>query len=762
MEDRARRRTPPLLIAVLLVGLTGCVGPARGPDPLLGQPTAPPAPPTHTDAKPASPGFLAAFEPHAARVEVQPPDALRPTHTEQVLIATVVDADGRPLPGRRVDWALDGPGAIVAIDERGRLLEMGHKTDNHSAFTFTEHFEHAVHRDGGADFTIGRGQSWCVVSSAEEGQTHVTAAAPDVGAAGVNRVVATQHWADADWTPPAPSAGRPGGQQFLGAAVFRRDSRVPLAGYSVRYRILDGPPAQFMPSQQVEAVVATSGDGAAPVVLAQTGPQSGRNRIGVELLSKSGEVVARGETYADWQGPDLSLSATFLPTAAVGQEAPLTLAVVNGGPVASRPVTVRVTVPDGCKYVRSDPPATPQGKDLVWMLPAPGRDRRLIQAVFLPDQVGPVTARASLITEDGRREEKTAVCQVTPPPAPQLQVWPTGPETGLVGGQVTYQVRVQNQGTGPATNVVLKAALSGGLVYPDGGENVETPVGTLAAGESRTVTLPVLPKQAGQASAKLTAIGDGGLAATAERPLRVRDARLTLRLSAPPHGCIGRPAAWELEVCNVGQAALTQTTVVDSLPPELAFVEATDGGRLQGSQVVWNVGDLPPQGRKVLHLTTTSPLPTLRAANTATATARAAGDPSAADVRAQANTAMDVVGLPAFKLTVEASDGPVEVGGRTAYRIQVKNTGTMPSDRLQLTALIPAQMRVATASGPTAYQVNGGQLTFASLTTLPPGQTATYIVEVDALRPGEARFRAELTTAALREPVVKEESTNVR
>ncbi len=763
MEQRGRRRTPPLLIAVFLTGLAGCVGPARGPDPLLGPPAAA-APVAHADAKPPAPGLFAAVDPRPARLDVRPFDAVLPTHAEQVLIASVVDAAGRPLLGRRVDWTLDGPGAIVAVDEHGRLLENGRKINDHSAVSFTEHFEDVVHRGGGAaDFTIGRGQSWCVVTSAEEGQTHVTATAPEVGAPNANRVLVTQHWADADWTLPAPSAGRPGAQQFFSAAVFRRGDHQPTLGYSVRYRILDGPPALFLPSQSVEAEVAASGAGVAPVVLSQTAPQTGRNRIGVELLGKSGEVVARGETYADWQGPDLSLAAIFLPTATVGQEAPLTLSVNNAGPVDSRPVSVRVTVPDGCKYVRSDPPATPQGQDLVWTLPsAAARSRRMLQAVFQTDRVGPVTARASLTGEDGRRDEKTAVCDVTPSPAPQLKVWPSGPETALVGGPVVYQVRVQNPGTGPATNVVLKASLAGGLEHEQGGDNVELRVGTLAAGESRIVALPVRPKQAGSASAKVTAVGDGGLAAQAERPLQVRDARLTLRLSGPGRGYVGKPAVWELEVRNIGDTPVTQTTVSDPLPPEFVFVEATDGGRLQGREVVWNVGDLPPGGQKLLHLTTTSPRPAPRAANTATATARVGGDAAAAEVRVQASADTEVLGLPALKMTVEGRDGPIEVGGRTAFRVMVSNTGSLPAERVQVTATLPAGMRMTTAYGPTTYQVDGARLTFTPLEALPPGQTLTYIVEMQAVKPGDGRFRAELTTSTLREPVVKEECASVR
>jgi uncharacterized repeat protein (TIGR01451 family) len=755
-----RGRLPALaLLAAGLTGLAGCTNVARGPDPLLG-PT-PTAEAIHTEAKPPSPAVLPSLDPRATRLEVRPAEAVAPTRTEQVLVATVLDAQGRPLPGRRVEWKLEGPGAIVAIDDRGRLLFGGEKTDDHNAFSFTEHFEHVVSRGApGADFTIGHGQSWCVVSSAEEGETRVAAYAPEIGNAAANRVVVTQRWSDADWTAPQPSAGAPGSDQFLSASVFPLANHRPLAGYAVRYRILSGPPALFMPSQTAETVVVTNAAGVAPVVVSETAPQAGRTRIGVELLGKGDAVVGRGETYAEWQGPDVSLSALFLPTAAVGQEAPLTLTVNNAGAADATLLTVRTAVPDGCKFVRSDPPAFQQGDELVWTLgTVAGRNRRMLQAVFQSDRVGAITARASLTSGDGRNDEKTAVCNVTPPRVAELQVWPSGPDMGLVGGKVLYQVAVRNQGTAPATNVVLKAAFTGSLEYGEGGDSAELKVGSLAPGETKTLPLPAYAKQVGPATTRVTALADGGLAAQVDRPLTVQDARLTLRLSPPARSFVGRPAVWDVEVRNAGDAKLAQTTVSDLLPPDLVFIGATDGGRLQGREVVWNLGDLPPNGQKVLHLTTTAPRPTQRTAHTGTAVARV-GD--TAQVRAQAGAETQVPGLPAYKMTVVDRDDPVEVGGRTAYRVVVKNTGSLAGEQVQVTAAIPAQMRFVTASGPTTYRAEGSQVTFAPLATLPPGQTLTYLVEAEAVRSGEARFRAELTTGTMREAVVKEESTNVR
>ena len=289
----------------------------------------------------------------------------------------MVDKEGRPLPGRHVEWAIDGAGAVAAVDEGGRVFFRGEKTNDHAAVTYTEHFEHSVSPGGGVpEFTVGHGQSWCVVTSAEEGETHVTVHAPDVGDRNGNRVVVTQHWADADWAPPQPCSGTRGRSNSSAPA----SSAVPTGSRSpatqVRYRVLDGPPALFQPSQTGDAVVAANGTGVAPVVVSQPAPLLGRTRIGVELLGKGGVVVGRGQTYADWRGPDVSLSAAFPPSATVGQEAPLTLVVANAGAAEARLLTVRAAVPDGCKYVRSDPPAFQQGNDLIWTLgTVAGRDR---------------------------------------------------------------------------------------------------------------------------------------------------------------------------------------------------------------------------------------------------------------------------------------------------------------------------------------------------------------------------------------------------
>jgi uncharacterized repeat protein (TIGR01451 family) len=113
-------------------------------------------------------------------------------------------------------------------------------------------------------------------------------------------------------------------------------------------------------------------------------------------------------------------------------------------------------------------------------------------------------------------------------------------------------------------------------------------------------------------------------------------------------------------------------------------------------------------------------------------------------------------------MTVVDKDDPVEVGGRTTYQITVTNQGSLEGKQVRVVAVIPEQMRLIEAKGPAVYQVQGSRVVFAPLDALHPGMSVPYTVIVEAVKPGDARFRAELTSDTLREPVVKEESTNVR
>src|SRR5271165_6273639 len=196
-----------------------------------------------THGKPTGLGEYANFDPHAVRVEVRPLESVSSVRKHYVLIATVYDEKDEPRRNRRVEWMLEGAGNIIEVDEAGFFPGRGYKVDNHYAVSYTDYVEHHVTRgnaDPNDDFVIRPGQSWCVISASVEGDTHVTAYCPEIYNWDHNKVTVTTHWVDAGWSFPRPVVARTGLTAALNTSVVRVTDNQPLAGYKVRYRILEG------------------------------------------------------------------------------------------------------------------------------------------------------------------------------------------------------------------------------------------------------------------------------------------------------------------------------------------------------------------------------------------------------------------------------------------------------------------------------------------------------------------------------------------
>ncbi len=745
------RRTP--LLALCLT-LCGC-GVSQNPSLFAGQNRPQPKPPLF--------GALRDFDVQASRLQVVPPPAGVPVQTQQLLIATVYDEHDRPLPRRRVEWMLEGVGNIVEVGESGLLGGRGAKIDPRYAVGYTEASQRTVTRgtsDTADDVSIGPGQTWCVISSAVEGDTHVTVYAPEILNWDRHKVTITAHWVDAEWRLPPPVVGRAGTPTLLTTQVTRRGDHAPLPGVRVRYRVLDGPPALLLPSQTPDETAVTDASGNAAVPLVQTAATTGTNRIAIDIVrppdaTKPGELaglIGQGETRVDWQGPQLTLTAAIPPTVAVAQEAAVSLNVSNTGQVETQALTLKQTIPDGWQYLRSDPPATVDGAQLVWTFGglAAGKGHT-VQVAFRAAKPGPASGSAVVTTRDGLREERPVNTLVT---VPQIAVKLNGPATALLNGLVAYDITLSNPGSGAATNVYLLDEFEGAVEEETKTSKVKRAMGTLAPGESKVVPIKLTVKQAGQLVHRVTASADGNLVSKAEQPVAVRRAVLAIDMAGPRRGTPGQPADWRIIVSNRGEAALGNVAVRQQLPAELVYVSATPTGTLSGSEVTWSLGTLQPGEKKELQVRTNALRPSPRALTVALATA----DPG---ITVQAEAPIEILGLPAFRLKVRDTQDPVEVNGRTTYQIEVLNQGTLVGNQVQVTAVVPAQFIVVGGYGPGRPRSEGNRLIFPAIDALAPGQALNYTVDVQAVKPGDARFQAELRTTTLRDAVIEEESTTV-
>jgi uncharacterized repeat protein (TIGR01451 family) len=759
------RRTLTGLVAACLLCLAGCSGYSHNPS-YFPYSLLPFEDITRTHAKPVGAGAYGNFDPHAVRVEVRPLEGTSPVRRQYVIIATVYDEKDEPRRHRRVEWMLEGAGNIIEVDESGLMPGRGYKVDNHYAVSYTDMDEHHVTRgnaDPSDDFVIRPGQTWCVISAATEGDSHVFVYCPEIYDWDHNKVVVTTHWVDVAWSFPKPVVARTGAEAPLVTSLIRVSDKQPLAGYKVRYRIVDGPPAVFLPARTTEFIATSELTGTAPAVLASLGPAAGANRVSVEIIrppdpmrpSGAGLPLAQGETTVTWQAPVVTLDVTAPPTVIVGQELTYTIALNNTGQVETRGMTVRAAVPEGTQYVRSDPPATAMNNGLVWTLgEVPAGQARTLTATVRTTRVGAVSNAVQVETAEGLRGEKGVATDVTDQQRPALKVSMDAPATSTIGAPIEYKITVSNPGTGPATGVVLTSQFDAGLEHESQRNPVEARLGTLAPGESRAVPLTLTSRQAGSLTNVVTVRADGGLSEVARHTVAVKQAAISVRNSGPAWRYVGRSADWSIVVENSGEVPLTNVVVRDALPPELTFQAASDGGTAQGGQVTWMLPTLVPGARKPLTLTTLCQSLTPRAVTVASAVL-------APGVEVKAEAAIEIRGLPAVRMRVADRDDPVDVGKNTGYRIDVTNLGSLPAEAVHVVAVVPDEMRALEAKGPAGAKVEGQRVTFPPLSSLAPGQTVTYTVEVQALKAGTVYFRAELTTRTLTKPLVEEESTSV-
>jgi len=742
------------LTAICLVGLTGCRD--RYPHSMVWQP----GDLHRSHGEPAEGGYYTDWDPYAAEIEVKPVTDVNPVRTQHVLVATVKDAEGMPLPQRRVEWIITDPsvGAFVEVDESGWRASRGHKVTNNYAITHTNTGPHVLTRgndDPSDDVVLETGQSWAVITSAVEGTTHVVAYAPGIYNWDKHKVFVTKHWYDVTYKLPPDAVNRIGAPHTLTTMVMTHSDGKPLAGYQVNYKILSGPAAMLEPGGGQTASVKTNASGQASVTLKQRTPTPGMNEVEVEIVKPAGQGkeplhVHTGKAVKTWLAPGIAIRKTAPATAMVGQTFTYNIVVTSPGKVAANNVVVTDQLPEGIQYVDSSPKAAVSGSTLTWRLGsmAPGASKALtvnVKGNRTGEFVNPVYVKA----DDGLSDKSQAVTVIK---QAKLALSKEGPAEALICDTITYTLKVTNTGDASATNVRIEDTLPDGMKTTDGRSSAAFAVQSLPAGQSRSATVKVRASRTGTFTNKASATGDGGLTADAMAKTIVRQPMLKVSKAGPSEQYVGRPGRYTITVENTGDAEARNTVLTDMLPNNMEFVSASGGGSLSGARITWSLGTIAAKASKQVTLSA-------RATRIGAAVNRVMVEAYCTEASAQMTT--NVKGIPAILLeTVDVAD-PIEVGANTTYVITVTNQGSAVGTNIKIVCILPAQQDYVSATGPTSASVDGKTVTFASLASLAPKAQTTYRVVAKGTESGDARFKVQLTSDQLTVPVDETESTNI-
>ncbi|MCZ2343305.1 MAG: DUF11 domain-containing protein [Bacteroidales bacterium] len=728
-----------------------------------------------THAKPAGRAYFKNFDPFACRIDLTPGRVTNPINGQQVLIASVVDGEGKARRSRRVEWILDGPGYIVEVDESGLFAGRGYKVDNHYAVSYTDYREHTITRgndDPADDFTINPGQTWCVVSCAVPGETVVTAYAPEIHDWRNGRITSRLTWSDTQFNFPPPVISRAGGEALLSTEVTRAGSGQPAEGLRVRYRILDGAPAVLASrsgvgttavlsgSNQKEAEVIAGSDGAAAVAVVQPTAAAGTTRIAVEVLkpdgTNAGTVVGRQETTVEWATSVLSLDVVPPKLAGVGLETPLEIVIANAGKADSQPVSVQAAVPEGAEFVRAEPAIAGQsGRSLTWTpFVVPGGSSRTITVYLKPTRVGAFTLAVVAGTPDRRTAKREGAFTVE---KSELKMTLDVPKQSAIGTPVPVKITVNNPSAVPLERATAWVAFDAGLQAADGKNPVELAIGSVPAGGSKSVDVALTADKTGAFGIRANIVASGGLNDRAEATVAIRRSDMTVSVSGPEQVILGQTGTWDVVVVNTGETPLMGVSARATLPRSLT-AKSTSTGNSLADVVTWTVGTLAPGERKTLRMTAVAE----QTAEAGTITVAASSE-GANGLRATGQTSVAVHGQPALTLQLVDPVREVPAGRRGTVKLTVRNRGNGPAKRVEVALTVTDELTLHGGRGPSGEspRVDGPTVTFPMVETIPPGGTVDFLVDVEATKSGSARLKAEARADHLTQPLRDEQPVRV-
>lgn len=344
--------------------------------------------------------------------------------------------------------------------------------------------------------------------------------------------------------------------------------------------------------------------------------------------------------------------------------------------------------------------------------------------------------------------------------SPAIQLTKQGPETALLGEEVTYKMVLKNTGDGNATQVTLKDTLPEGLTFVSSDASgqfangmVTWSLGTMAPNDSKTVTLVLKAAKPGTWTNVAKATAAEGMEAVASATTRVMSPSIDIEKTGPSARYLRQVAEYTIKVRNTGDSVLNDVVVTDEVPEGMKYISSTLQGTASGRNVTWKLGTMAAGEAKQFNVTLSCEQPGTWT-NKATVTTKEG-------VSAASEKKTMVVVVSGVTISSTDTPDPIAVGEQTTYIITVRNQGEIDVHNLVITDMLSTLEDFVSAKGPSSFSVDGKKVTFQPVSVLASGKSLTYEITVKALDKGAAINKATLTYTEFAEAVAVEEGTTI-
>ena len=568
-----------------------------------------------------------------------------------------------------------------------------------------------------------------------------------------------------------PPRGAAGQKQILSTTVSRSGG-TPVAGWTVRYEIVDGPDAGFTARGDTSIEVKTDAAGRATVELLPRTTQPGITMIKMQIIrpgSARGDlpqmVIGQGQTAVSWNTPGLQVTAVGPSTVPADGAVGYRVEVTNSGDLPTRGVTVSYTPPTGVTLLNSTPAAQVFGQRYEWRIgDLPARTTSLVELNCRAAVAADVRSCFIAKSGDGLTAEGCATTRVF---ANALSVKLSGPDAVEMGREAKFLVEITNIGTTALSNITASDTFDPGLQHLQGERSpiVQARAVSLAPGQSDRFAVSFIVIQPGRHCHRMDVTADGGQRASARGCVTgtqsatpapspapspsVLPPQLGLRFNGPASRRAGEVAEYFVELTNTGGSAATNVVIGVQYGVNLQLKEASRGHRddLRRLTTGWRVvqiaaGEtvsrqlnclcLNPDDRATVRATVASDQTAAKTAEFVTQIAPGAVSPVERPVAPMPPVEQPAAGN--LKVTIADIADPIKLGEKTTFLIELTNDRAVSDKDVVITLQFTDGLKVLSATGP------------AGILSVSPDGTAE-LAPIKEIRAGEKlpAFKIEAT-----------------
>ena len=476
----------------------------------------------------------------------------------------------------------------------------------------------------------------------------------------------------------------------------------------------------------------------------------------------AGDVLSR--TFTPTSANLITVAAVSNPTPNVGNQVVYSITVRNAGPSNETNVSLTSVLPSGVTYVSDDGSGAYNNTSGLWTIGSlnAGTTRKLNITATVDANQGGQTITFTTTAAKGDQADiitsgDTLSASITVTSANLVTVLSVDNPTPNVGQDVTFTIKVTNNGPNDETNTSLTSVLPTGFTFKSATSSKGTynqgsglwTIGSISKNSTETLTIiATLDANQGGQSLTLTttaAIGDQSDPTTTGDVLSVTtnvtsSNLITVKTVNNPLPDEGDTIIYSINVTNNGPNDETNASLTDNLPSGITFVSASaTTGSYSNTTGVWTIGNIANGNTETLTITATVNAGTNGSTITNT-TSAASGDQSDPTTAGDVLSAGITVTSSDIITVLSVNNSTPNAGDSVTYTINVTNNGPNDDTNVSLTTDILSTVTGVTFvsdDAGTAYNEATGVWTIGSI---PSGQTRTLqiVAQVDTNAGGNA------------------------